>query len=767
MKNITTFLLMLLATMSMTSTAGNINRSKLSPMLLEQINGRTPSTSTQLSAAKSEISNNIKLTLSLVKVSDELGVQSLRDHGCLVLDHVGDIYFALLPSNQLAALSLDEHIMQMEANAPASLCMDSTEYAINTSPAYAGIDLPQAYTGKGVLVGICDTGFDFTHPMFLDAANQSRIKAAWDIYGLLGNGPYGIGSLYNTSDELLQAKGTVDSSYVEKDATYYQYHGTHVAAIAAGSTFHCDSTGKDYHGIAYEADILETEAYTKETTSTEMRNRLNAALKTAMDVNPSDSIFAGYKSAELTASNVVALLSAKYMFDYASSHNQPIVTNMSFGAQENYYSDTRLAEELLNRMIGPGRIIVASSGNYSDEKLYSHKEQNQIQQDTLYFSNKELAPNFSLRNSGDFKLVLYPIGMQTSDTLTINEADFHNLNYLNKVHVDTLKATNNLGNQYTAYVSARFYQYDTNDMRYLITVEGDDSLCTNVSYALTMEGKTSMDFLGASSCTLGTGKNFPYTLHFPSSAKNIISVGLTDHRYRIVNIYGKGRTNNNNTNEYGDVVSWSGCGPSLTGYTKPDILAPGYNIYSAINSNCGGYIQNQVATIKNKLTGISKYNGKDYYLTVASGSSQSSPAVAGTIALWLQANPQLTPDGIREVFSATAKHINPNITYPNNVYGYGEIDSYAGLLKVLNMTDIKGLSMRQPSALSFQLNGKTLSISGTTKATVCIYATDGRVISKQQFAGGSISLSELPSGVYAVQVTTGNSATTGSTLIRL
>jgi hypothetical protein len=150
-----------------------------------------------------------------------------------------------------------------------------------------------------------------------------------------------------------------------------------------------------------------------------------------------------------------------------------------------------------------------------------------------------------------------------------------------------------------------------------------------------------------------------------------------------------------------------------------------------------------------------------------SGTSQSAPVVSGTIALWLQANPQLTPDDIREVFSTTAKHINPNVTYPNNVYGYGEIDSYAGLLKVLNMTGIQGLSTNEPSGITFRLNGHTLYIDGTEKAQVRIYSTDGRLITQQQFTGGSISLSSLSAGVYAVQVNTNSPSTTGSTLIRL
>ena len=54
---------------------------------------------------------------------------------------------------------------------------------------------------------------------------------------------------------------------------------------------------------------------------------------------------------------------------------------------------------------------------------------------------------------------------------------------------------------------------------------------------------------------------------------------------------------------------------------------------------------------------------------------------------------------------------------------------------------------------------------------VSVFSTTGQLVSKQRLAGGStdyrLDLSHLPRGVYAVQVTTGEASTTGSTLVRL
>jgi subtilisin family serine protease len=46
--------------------------------------------------------------------------------------------------------------------------------------------LIQGYDGAGVVVGIIDTGLDFTHPDFKDSLGQSRVLWIWD--HLLANG---------------------------------------------------------------------------------------------------------------------------------------------------------------------------------------------------------------------------------------------------------------------------------------------------------------------------------------------------------------------------------------------------------------------------------------------------------------------------------------------------------------------------------------------------------------------------------------------------
>lgn len=113
--------------------------------------------------------------MPLIKADSE---ETLTRQGVRVLDHIGNIYFAIVPLSRMAALSNDEGVRRIELNESPKLQMDQTAGTTGVTNIYQGLNLPQAYTGKGVLVGICDSGFDYTHPMFQNADGTTRIRWA-------------------------------------------------------------------------------------------------------------------------------------------------------------------------------------------------------------------------------------------------------------------------------------------------------------------------------------------------------------------------------------------------------------------------------------------------------------------------------------------------------------------------------------------------------------------------------------------------------------
>ena len=153
----------------------------------------------------------------------------------------------------------------------------------------------------------------------------------------------------------------------------------------------------------------------------------------------------------------------------------------------------------------------------------------------------------------------------------------------------------------------------------------------------------------------------------------------------------------------------------------------------------------------------------------------SSPAVGGAIALWLEACPDLTREQIMDVFAHTCTHPDASLDYPNNRYGYGQIDVYRGLLYLLGIDGIGEISSHQPESVEFAVTGSnsfdvSFSVPLSRSAEIRIYDTSGRLLHTSSVAAGAsfahIVLPPSVKGVVAVQVSGDSSATTGSTLMR-
>ena len=110
---------------------------------------------------------------------------------------------------------------------------------------------PLSLSGRGVLVGIIDSGIDYENPVFRNADGSTRIRTLWD-QTVSGNPPEGyvIGTEY--SREQIDAALTLESRQERLQIVPSQDisgHGTAVAGIAAGNS-------ADYRGVAYESDLL-------------------------------------------------------------------------------------------------------------------------------------------------------------------------------------------------------------------------------------------------------------------------------------------------------------------------------------------------------------------------------------------------------------------------------------------------------------------------------------------------------------------------------
>lgn len=677
---------------------------------------------------------------AFIRITDDAD-RILRQNGCQKLAQAGNIYIAAIPADRLGALSQERNVSRIEARRGTHALMDSMAIHLNALPVYAGTSLPQAFTGKDVVMGIMDIGFDLTHPNFYDAqASNYRIKRLWDQISpdTIGSSLF-VGRDYSGERELLD----LGCSYDGKQQT----HGTHTLGIAAGSGYN-----SPYRGMAWESDICLVNNATTE----------DIALIDTADYDK-------YTFA-------TDALGFKYIFDYAQSVGKPCVVSFSEGSEQDFYGYDVLYYAMLDSLLGPGRILVASAGNNGNVVNFIHKERGRERAGTFVQTNidrmsltaKADAP-FTLRTT-IYNTEPVIIEIPTDEVLAREDSC-----YTDSVLIDDRMYYITL----TAYPSC----YIPTETCYDIELRALANLGNHKPLSVEFVGRDADIEVYRNSGNLVTNPLAPElcdatvgrTIHSPSSAPRVICVGATGYRTGITNYLGEYREFNQGND--GRRSSYSSIGPTFDGRIKPDVMAPGSNIISSYSSY---YLENnpQAGDIRSDVEHFD-FRGRTYSWNSNAGTSMATPAVGGAIALWLQAKPTLTPEEAMDVIAHTSSHYDESLSYPNNEYGYGQIDVYRGLLYILGIDGIEGLSQHQPKAVSILPIGQgrlQLRFEGneglsTPSFSIRIFNTSGQLVSTQSLTGGqeeyTIDLSSLPRGVYAVQVNTGQPTTTGSTLVRL
>ena len=673
--------------------------------------------------------------MTLVSFNDRSQTSHILAHyGCRVVDSIGHIFIVDMPRNAISKVAADARVQRVEAEPMPRLAMDVTPGQINATGIYQGIDLPQAFTGSGVVAGIFDNGFDFTHPAFIDDEGNSRASYYYDFCWQNDDGTLGHAI---TSPQEIAAYGHTHHANAS-------HHGTHVMGIMAGNAVN----GK-YQGMAPEADIYAAHF-----------NSWPADFD-----NPD----------EMTSA--VCVLGFKYIFDQAQKDGKPCVINFSSGESFTINHQRILEGEALQQLTGPGRIIVACAGNDGHHSSYLEKPENVTNAGTIivngigggHLIDLDIITPVNQRVRFDF-LTLRLLNPTIEKTLS-----FPTDSVLALADTCQLSTTVTAGD-----ISLKMWKSDINDSRGdVIHVHGT---MPNPVYlllygaALTLSGNGPAwvysdikfcPFVNLSNSSVYCYAQSGHSMWWPGALPGIISVGATGYKSSFTNIDGEVNSTvvDLAAQNPGEIALFSSRGPTYNGLTKPDVVAPGVSINAAFN----GFVE-QTQDIRSTLTDQVEYNGKTYYYCAQSGTSMASPVVAGTIALWLQANPELTPSDILETIAATSNHPDPSMEYPNNTYGYGQIDAYKGLLHILNTTSvIPALSDHQPTDARFHLNGRMLTVdfnsSQPQEATIIVYDLNG--VKRAASSGTSNNLSDLPSGIYAVQLITNQRSTTGSTLIRL
>ena len=482
-------------------------------------------------------------------------------------------------------------------------------------------------------------------------------------------------------------------------------------------------------------------------------------------------------STATSASTAVDALGFKYIFDYADQQGKPAVASLSEGYPPYIDEEDSLYAAFLDSLSGPGHIIVAAAGNESTSITYAEKPRG-VEAAGAFLSVSRDVAFYRVKTNGslDISVYAYAQGQEPSDTLHYPAAAIP----VDSVRTDTLflrgdTCTIMIESYPTALTSSA-----EPDSCYIIYFLANKNLTELPPPAIVMEGAEARgELYGSSSYGLANrstdsrwnAATSGHNVHAPACFPSVICVGSTAHRLGFTNYKGQykdysyGRTR-------GQLSPYSSTGPAMNGQMKPQITAPGDNIISSYSSF---YIEaNPDANDINSDVEHFDYQGRTYAWNANTGTSMATPVVAGVIALWLEAKPDLTPQEVIDALSHTSRHPDNSLDYPNSKYGYGEIDAYNGLLHILGASRIEGVSHHQPQLLRISASDGLLQLTCDTPPTaplhVSIYSIGGTLVHDSTIHTPLASTCQIPltscrPGLYIVQVTCSIAQYTGSQVV--
>jgi subtilisin family serine protease len=158
-----------------------------------------------------------------------------------------------------------------------------------------------------------------------------------------------------------------------------------------------------------------------------------------------------------------------------------------------------------------------------------------------------------------------------------------------------------------------------------------------------------------------TGPN-PMTIGVPGNVPYVITVGAMTDNY----------TPSNGSDD--KLASFSAAGPTVEGFVKPDLVAPGGHVWAFMPT--GSHIAQSHPAYR---------NDGDYFMM--SGTSQAAAVVSGVAALVLQKNPSFTPDDVKCALMSGARpatRADGTLAYGVFQQGAGVVDPYAAAYAIPN-----------------------------------------------------------------------------------
>lgn len=635
----------------------------------------TASTITRVHQRASALRSADENIHAIVRLCDEADLDRLAaDYGVAFNVVTGNLATAVIPMRSLVAFAEDADVENVDVGNTVRAMTDLAREYSQVDALHGGLpDFPRSFTGKGVLIGVIDTGFDFMHPAFRDAEGNSRIVHVWDQSGRNGNTPsMGYGVVFDTPELIRSA-----AHDVSRDT-----HGTHVAAIAA-------SSADVYKGMAPESDIVVV-------------------------------------ATDKSESGIIDALA--YLLDYAEKEKKPIAINLSMGTVIGFKDGTdpiaSMIDELLDKS-GKKCLMAIAAGNEG------HRNSTIVTETTGQGEviNTSFTPPSHMREN-------IFIGCSTTSAFQVT---------LSLVGSDGVAFETSISSDVSESVS---HENITGEKDYsLVTLspmKDADGLQRGVSinlYAPLKDGqKWKLSVTGAAGkyiacCDYGeldNGSNAS-TMAATACGQIPISVGAYVSRDKFTNLQGTERSSDWTV---GERYPLSGMGPAFDGRDKPDVLAPGAHIISAINNYAASYNVNREDLAYTEVDAL--IPRRTNYWGAMCGTSMATPVVTGIMALWLQANPRLDFDLVRKLIGSPGSHI----------------DAKTGMESLLAGVELP----KSKNTVPYIYNPFTRSIAIIGEGVVCVevFAVDGTVLKRKNRPVEPVHIPEGAMRIVRITTSTGS-----------
>jgi len=515
--------------------------------------------------------------------------------------------------------------------------------------------LNKNYTGKDVIVGIIDTGIDFTHPDFQDSLGNTRILAIWDQRLAYDSNSalakYGYGQAWDSTDI-----NNGNCTHVDPLSDFG--HGTNVSGIAAGNGNSVNKSIADYTGYAPNAHLVV------------VSSNFNASNWTATVADAVD-----------------------YIFHLGDSLGKPVVINASLGQLTGSHDGLDAPAQFIDSLINakPGRAMVCAAGNFGNLPDYHLKQA--VSNDssfTWFVSNPNSVFGFNAvfyeawADTNQFNNVQFSFGASDSATgVLLGKTSFDNINNrLNLLYTDTI--FNDTG----AFISQVQTYAELQGSRYLLQVLLSNPP-RNYYYDLITKGAGELDIW--SSGLFGYSdilkQNLPgqgtlSRLNYyqkPDSLQSIVSSWACSPSVITVGNY----TNRNSfldvdsvTQNFsvtpGALSASSSRGPSRLGVLKPDLAAPGdYTLATGLAADL-----NAIKAIP----ALRAFVGLGGYHRRVGGTSMASPAVAGVVAMMFEKCPNSNIQTIKDgLYNTIYTDTLVAASLPDFEWGRGKLDGFMAL----------------------------------------------------------------------------------------